>query len=251
MDATRMLALTAALVLGGLAASPAHAGKSVEERRFDLFSSLGSFQTYHPDVRYREQAMKLYREGRYEEALRRFEHAARYADKPSQAMLAEMYWQGRGAPADRVLAYAWMDLSAERDYPDFVRFRERYWEQLDADERAQARIRGQAMLDEYGDAVARPRLEAWLRRGLTSATGSRTGYVSGALQVTAYSTSGEAYSFHGHEYYADSYWKPREYWRLQDEIWRAPVRERVDVGAPETVRGTGPEPATDAGDAKP
>ena len=84
-----MLALTVALVLGGLAASPAHAGKSVEERRFDLFSSLGSFQTYHPDVRYREQAMKLYREGRYEEALRRFERAARYADKPSQGTVAD------------------------------------------------------------------------------------------------------------------------------------------------------------------
>lgn len=237
------LALAVALVLVWTPA--AWAGKSVEERRFDLFSSLGSFQTYHPDVRYREQAMKLYREGRYEQALSRFERAARYADKPSQAMIAEMYWQGLGAPVDRVLAYAWMELSAERDYPDLVRFRDRYWEQLSEDERAQARVRGQGVLDEYGDVVAQPRLEAWLRRGLMNVTGSRTGYTGGALQVTAHSTSGQAYSFHGHEYYADSYWRPREYWRLQDQIWRAPARERVDVGAPETVPSSDPaKPAT-------
>ena len=39
----------------------------------------------------------------------------------------------------------------------------------------------------------------------------------------------------GDQYYAPEYWEPEAYWRLQDRIWKAPVRERVDVGDVEQV----------------
>src|SRR3546814_6828921 len=80
-----------------------------------------------------------------------FLRAARYADKPSQAMVAEMHWRGLGVPQDRELGYAWMDLAAERMYPNFVIKRERYWQLLDADQRSNAIERGQQLLAEYGD----------------------------------------------------------------------------------------------------
>src|SRR3546814_3009538 len=74
-------------------------------------------------------------------------------------MIAEMHWRGLGVPQDRELGYAWMDLAAERMYPNFVIKRERYWQLLDADQRRNAIERGQQLLAEYGDDAAKPRSE--------------------------------------------------------------------------------------------
>ncbi len=63
----------------------------------------------------------------------KFLRAARYADKPSQAMIAQMLWNGDGVPVDRVMAYVWADLAAERGYPAFIATREKFWSELNAD----------------------------------------------------------------------------------------------------------------------
>src|SRR3546814_11625453 len=111
-----------------------------------------------------------------------FLRAARYADKPAQAMSAEMHWRGLGVPQDRELGYAWMDLAAERMYPNFVIKRERYWQLLDADQRSNAIERGQQLLAEYGDDAAQPRLAKVLRQDRAATTGSPAGFVGGGLQ---------------------------------------------------------------------
>ena len=77
------------------------------------------FMNGHPDLFWRLRGRKYYEAGHYEHARECFELAARYADKPSQAMLGEMHWQGEGGPRDRALGYAWMDLAAERLYEVF------------------------------------------------------------------------------------------------------------------------------------
>ena len=57
-----------------------------------------------------------------------------------------MYWKGLGVVRDRPIGYAWMDLAAERMYPNFTILRERYWSELDQAEQAAAIERGQALL---------------------------------------------------------------------------------------------------------
>src|SRR3546814_4578884 len=116
------------------------------------------FLTAHPDIRWRREASYSYNRKEYDLAMDQFLRAARYADKPSQAMIAEMHWRGIGVPQDRELGYAWMDLAAERMYPNFVIKRESYWQLLDADPRRNAIERGQQLLDEYGDHAAKQRL---------------------------------------------------------------------------------------------
>src|SRR5690606_40050262 len=66
-----------------------------------------------------------------------------------------IYWKGLGVPVDRPIGYAWMDLAAERMYPNFTILRERYWGDLSPAERDDAIRRGQALLAEFGDEVAR------------------------------------------------------------------------------------------------
>ena len=69
--------------------------------KFEEMMSLPGVATQHRDIYYRELAMEAYKSGAKERALKMFMRAASYADKPSQAALANMYWDGIGTPVDR------------------------------------------------------------------------------------------------------------------------------------------------------
>ncbi|MBS0457646.1 MAG: sel1 repeat family protein [Proteobacteria bacterium] len=190
----------------------------------------GDFLLYHPDLSGRQDGMQAYADGDYGYAVSAFTRGARYADKPSQAMLASMYWDGRGVSVDHATAYAWADLAAERGYPWLLANRERYWQSLSADEQKRAIAIGQGLYAEYGDAVAQPRLEIWLRRGLTQATGSHTGFV-GTMEIL----QGNGFGFSstgadGNGYYAARFWKPSAYWGAQALQWNPHPTGKVEVG---------------------
>lgn len=219
------------LVLG-LVAAPA---VTAQEAKMDTDIMSEGFLAAHPDLRWRIEGARSYEGKQYDRALTEFQRAARHADKPSQAIIAEMYWSGTGVGVDRALAYAWMDLAAERHYFDFLVRREGMWESLDEHQRADAVTRGQALWAEYGDDVAKPRLAKILRRE-RKVTGSRTGYVGG-LSILPFTgpLAGKNIYISGDRYYAAKYWQPEKYWELQDAIWKAPLKGRVQVGDLENV----------------
>lgn len=194
----------------------------------DPVVSSSGFLEFHPDVRHRLIGLRHLKSGHPERAFAPFIRAARYADKGSQAMIAEMYWSGRGVVRDRPRAYAWMDLAAERGYPDLLALREHYWLNLNAAEREQALVIGDHVYADFGDTVAQPRLARMLARGKRQATGSRTGFVA-FLTVRIYTRAGEI-EMSGSRYYHDLYWKPETYFAWQDRIWDRVHRGRVQVG---------------------
>ena len=199
-----------------------------------------SFLAYHPDIKYRMQGLAALEDGLPKAAFTAFQSAARYADKASQAAVAEMLWTGNGAGQDRPLAYAWMDLAAERGYQTFVGLREHYWNQLSAEERQQAIESGQAVYAEFGDAVAKPRIEKKLRLGRSKITGSRVGFV-GALQIHIPGPAGWM-RIDGSTYYADHYWRADDYFAWQDRTWRDPPSGTVDVGPLQSLPAEPVEP---------
>ena len=186
------------------------------------------FLSAHPDLRWRREALHAYTNKRYDEAMQYFLRAARYADKPAQAMIAEMYWKGIGVAQDRALGYAWMDLAAERFYSNFVIMREQYWEAL-SQASSRTRSRGQSLLTEYGDAAAKPRMAKILRKQ-RSMTGSRVGF-TGNLQIIPFTgpDAGSGMTIRGDEYYAPKYWRAEEYFKWQDEVWDAPGARKGKV----------------------
>ncbi|WP_051175981.1 sel1 repeat family protein [Luteimonas mephitis] len=198
------------------------------------------FLTAHPDIRWRREGAYSYNRKEYELALDQFTRAARYADKPSQAMIAEMYWKGLGVPQDRELAYAWMDLAAERMYPNFVIKRERYWALLDADQRRDAIERGQQLLAEYGDDAAKPRLAKVMRQAKRETTGSHAGFVGGGLRITPMTgpLAGTGMTIAPEKYYAAEFWDPQAYFVAQDAEWGSTRHGQVDVGELENVPAT-------------
>lgn len=189
------------------------------------------FLSFHPDLDGRIRGMRAYTKGEYAKAFRLFQHASRYGDKPSQGMVADMYWDGLGVARDRALGYAWMDLAAERGYPQFVVFRDRYWAELDERARRDAVARGQAVYAEYRDSVAKPRLDRLLRRGRAQQTGTRTGSTTTRNWIEfKHGSVGGVTLVRANELYAPKYWEPERYWQLQDEVWSRPARARVTVG---------------------
>lgn len=199
------------------------------------------FLAAHPDLYGQIMGFRAFQKGDYVKAMRLFERAAYHGDKASQAMIADMYWGGLGVERDRALGYAWMDLAAERLYPQFVAFRERYWQTMDEETRRDAIERGQAIYARYRDSVAKPRLNRILRRGRGKQVGTRTGSrTTGAwLELRAPALNG-AQIVHVTEYYAEKYWEPEKYWELHDQHWRTPRSGRALVGEPEQVRTPDP-----------
>jgi TPR repeat protein len=191
------------------------------------FMRTQGFLGAHPDLSHRLQGLESHRARQHTRALQDFLQAASYADKPSQAMIAEMYWRGEGVAVDRATAYAWMDLAAERAYPALLAKREHYWAALTPDERKRALATGQALYAEYGDDIAKPRMERVLARYHRRATGSRVGFI-GTLQVVL-PTSNGVQIVDGEDYYAARYWQPAHYWRWKDGSWTSDDGQ-VEVG---------------------
>lgn len=246
MDTPRYLLypLFAALLLPAVAtaappAAKAKTGTALPSNPVDdpLMISAG-FLNGHPDLRFRMLGMEKMRDKDPTAAFGFFQRAGFYSDKVSQAMVAEMLWNGTGTPVNRVLAYAWMDLAAERGYKGFVELRERYWASLNPAEQAQAVAEGEAIYARFGDAAASPRLNQAMRREQHRLTGSRTGF-AGNVKILVPGPNGVVEQIDGSKFYDQRYWDPDKYRQYQDSIWMTPRVGRVDVGSVSTVPVTG------------
>lgn len=221
---------------------PVAAQETPTETEQQIMQSAG-FLSAHPDLYNRGRGWAAYNRGDHAEALTYFRRGARYADKPSQGMVAEMLWNGEGGPRDPTLAYAWMDLAAERGYEPFLILRERYWRALDPAQQDEAVRRGGPVYAEFGDAVAKPRIAAVLRRARSQMTGSRVG-MPGSLRIEIPGPGGIPQTIDGSQYYADKFWEPEAYQAWHDAVWTRPRTGRVDVGEVEPMRASEAEDRT-------
>lgn len=220
-----------------LLALPVQASGPLLTDRDRQVMSVPGFLDAHPDMMYRQWGVNAMRRNDQEGAVKNFLLGAHYADKPSQGYLAEIYWYGGNQPPDRALAHAWMSVAAERGYPLLVQMREKFAAALTPEERERSAQLQQELLAQYGDAVAKPRMDDHLRRQLQEATGSRTGSMTHNLEI-AYEENGTRKVMKGSQYYDKRYWEPEFYHRWQAEVWgKVP---QVDVGMPTMVDSEGP-----------
>lgn len=226
MKFTRPLLLALGLAL--LSPMPGAIQAANEDDTDELVMTSEGFLGYHPDLRFRLLGLVEYRKGNYEQAMVYFRRAARYADKPSQGMIAEMLWKGQGAPVDRPAAYVWMDLASERAYKMMLVQREKYWNDLTADEQARALQIGDALHAEYSDGAAKPRLAQKLRQARMKVTGSRTGF-TGSLKIEIPGPNGSTI-IDGSDYYDEKFWNPNLYFRMQDSDWKEFGEGTVEIG---------------------
>lgn len=194
---------------------------------------------YHPDQFGMTAGMRRYAHKDYAGALKYFEVGAYYADKLSQLSTGLMCLNGEGVTKDPVTAYAWFDLAAERDYPEFIATRDNLKAQLTTEQLTRAmELRGK-LAERYGDAVAKPRMAHQLRLGQAQMTGSRAGFDSGANHAASKTHCGPGLVIGGRvvpeagcgsmDMYAKDAWDPDKYFAVRDREWKA----TVTVGAVE------------------
>jgi len=225
--------LSASLVVLVLAMA-ASADRARADDGNPAFIQHDTFVGAHPDLYWQRQGIRNYTRGRYAEAMTDFRRAARFADKTSQAMIAQMLWNGDGVKADHVMAYVWADLAAERGYPDFIATREKFWRELGTDEQKAAVAAGQAIFAEYGDQIAKHREERELRLARINITGSRTGHVGTIDMLLKNSDNSLGAPIDGSLYFAPKYWEPKQYWQWRDHTWTQPPEGNVEVGPIQT-----------------
>lgn len=204
------------------------------------FDALVKVAVNHPNELYRIYANKAAASGDWGDAARNFRLAARYADKYSQHRLSMLYWHGVGVGTDRVEAYIWADLAAERGYPQFLAIREKMWTELTAQQQAEVPQRGRKIFDEYADAVAKLRTERAIGQGKRQMTGSRTGFDAGVI-VSSIGPGNQLFGSIGgtnlKTMYDASRTDPKKYWAFEDYVWKEGM---VNVGEIEAV-GSGAE----------
>jgi hypothetical protein len=189
---------------------------------------------YHPDLFGEYAGVRRYAHHQYKDALKYFEVGAYYADKLSQLSIGLMHLNGEGVAPDPVTAYAWLDIAAEREYPDFMATRDRVKAQLTPEQLQQAQALRAQLAQKYADAAAKPRMEQQLRFGMEQMTGSHTGFDSGvkhdstkgilcrgSLEINGM-TVPEA-GCGGDDVYAKSRWEPKLYFATRDARWKATV----------------------------
>lgn len=225
-----MLRIVFSLILasafgGAIAAEAGSDPSKFEDIPTDVMTE--GFLEAHPDLWHRRAGMRADAGGNHQDARKHYRLAARYGDKPSQARLGEMFWNGQGGDQDRVQAFLWMALAAERGYPEFDVWKMHYWGKLDKEERDEVRRREPRMLAEYADKVAKGRQAKAMRRGQRSSTGSLLGYSSASALYINLARGG---SIDPERFYAREFWEPGEYWKLQDRIWREEFKGSVSVG---------------------
>lgn len=156
--------------------------KLVSASFMDVDAQLKSAEG-HPNEEWRLRGLKSYLSGHYDEAIAKFERGASFADKHSQHYLSLIYWHGQGVPVDRMRAYIWSDLAAERGSRKLLAIREKMWAELTPRQQQQALAEGGEYYARYGDEVAKPRAEAEIRRFTARMTGSRVGFHNQKMDV--------------------------------------------------------------------
>jgi uncharacterized protein len=224
MSKLHPLLLSFALLIGVAASADANT-RFRAPKSIDAMLEDPNFARSHPDMRHRLRGQDYYADGQYVLGRGEFLEAARFGDKLSQAMLAEMHWNGRGGLVNRPLAYAWMDLAAERGFVPFIGKRERFWSAMDAAERERSQSVGSDLYAEFGDEVALPRLAKALKRGQANSMVRRAGWNGIGRVVTP--TAGMIRPFAGgmvsggRQVEFDKYHAP-EFWRLNRYVdWHA------------------------------
>lgn len=238
----------------GLAMAPAgmaaEAVKLTDASFLDVDAQLKAAEG-RPNEVSRLAGLKAYLSRDYNGARTQFERAAYYADKYSQHYLSLMYWHGSGVPMDRVQAYIWADLAAERGGRQMLLIREKMWSELTPAQHAQAAEQGLAFYDRYGDEVAKPRAEGAMRRFADDMTGSRAGYDGQMLATSGKPVSGQFFAKTGsnassftqaavgtrEQLYGATGGGLSRYWAEQDRLLEGKVR----VGPVVPVRNEGPD----------
>jgi TPR repeat protein len=182
---------------------------------------------HNPGLHAYVEATRLYERAEYSEAYRTYRQSARWGNKLSQFNIGTMYYNGIGVSRDAARAWAWIELSAERGYPQLVNAADEIWRELDEQGRERARrVLTSELQPQYADAVALPRTQRYVNRRYRAATGSRLG--GGAPSNPLLIQPRDDHTTIGDVFYDPNAWH-LERWLEQEAAW---FERMMETGEP-------------------
>ncbi|MDT8448809.1 MAG: hypothetical protein RQ847_01425 [Wenzhouxiangellaceae bacterium] len=166
--------------------------------------NINNYARNAPGTPFTERGVRFFRQGDYQAASGNFRLAARWADKLAQFNLGLMYVNGHGVERDPLRGWAWLELSAERGYPKYLRIADEVWDQFsDKHRKVAKRILEEELKPEYGDQVAIARTDREMERMLARKTsgGSRVG-----ANRVVYVTDRGGNFVSGNQFFRDGLW---------------------------------------------
>lgn len=182
---------------------------------------------YNPGLKAYVEATRYYESGDYDSAYQGYRQSARWGNKLSQFNIGTMYYNGIGVSRDPARAWAWIELSAEREYPQLVHAADEIWRELDDSEKQRAqRIHDEELVPEYADAATLPRTKRFVNRRYRSATGSRLGGVAASNPLLVQPRDHQQSI--GDVYYREDEWRV-ERWLEKEAAW---FEQMMEAGEP-------------------
>lgn len=211
------------------------------------------YSEHVPSAREMQRGRRNYQSGNYMRAFGHYLNAAWWADKFAQYNIGVMYLRGEGVEFDPVRAWAWLELAAERGYPDMVLVADDLYRLLDEEQQREGRrILEDELLPDYGDAT---RVEATARRmerERRKATGTRTGSKAAlsALRII----DGGGNTRRGDEFYDPAKWDFERIVRFETRFMRDIANAGATLGEFRVIEddeeedsGSDEEPKDDTG----
>lgn len=180
-------------------------------------NSFYAYDEHTPSSRLMSDAQRAYRARMYSSALSTYKAAARWSDKFAQYNIGMMHLRGEGTEYDPLRGWAWLELSAERGYPQFQEAADALWRLFDDAERDRARaILENDLLPVYGDEVTLERTAREMRFRQRDATGSRTGSLGMLQMLRVIDASG--FTRDGTEFYDPEKWDFQNIVRYETDL---------------------------------
>lgn len=207
-------------------AAQADRGEAAPERPSDR---TRPYIEHAPSTESLVRATDAYRAGQFGRAMDHYLGAARWADKFAQYNIGIMHLRGEGVEFNPVRGWAWLEVAAERGYPQFRQSADALWDLFNEEERQAARtIFEEEIAPRYGDETTFQRTEREMRFRKGDATGSRLGSRGMLQMLRVYETQDTQRD--GVEYFAPEKWDFATLARYETALMQSIAEEQVEIG---------------------
>ncbi len=128
-----------------------------------------------PDRIMLAEAITQYQDGYNKLAMVYFKRSAAFGNANAQAQIGLMYLKSLGVKEDWATGYAWIQLAAQHNTPQYTKLKLKVFSLLSPEEKVQSKAEYKAIIHYFGKSKAYTRRVRWVRKVTNSVLGSRVG----------------------------------------------------------------------------
>ena len=128
-----------------------------------------------PDKIMLAEAITQYQDGYNKLAMVYFKRSAAFGNANAQAQIGLMYLKSLGVKEDWAIGYAWIQLAAQHNTPQYTKLKLKIFSMLSPEEKEQSKSEYKKIAHYFGKSKAYTRRVRWVQKVTNSILGSRVG----------------------------------------------------------------------------